>query len=326
MIEKFFGAVTRFGKKHKFQNNIILKSLIPVYHWIQRLVTSDVNAASGENTLGSALTNDFLAKNPERIEAVAKLLADEKSKATYLAMVKFRQTGKKRDFPLKLYEKVQYFIKELPLGDGEVFVDCGAFTGDTVDQFIKRCPGYGRIVAFEPDPESFGKLKKKHGGNEKITLINAGAYEKEGEITFDAQGNGYSKFVGSAVSGNIDNAVVGADGNRPVSGNIDNVVGNRPIPTSGITTIHVQSIDNLQLEKVSFIKMDVEGAEMDALRGARKTIVRDKPKLAICIYHSNEDMVRVAEYIHELVPEYKLYVRQHFLFPSAAETVVYAVM
>jgi len=91
-------------------------------------------------------------------------------------------------------------------------------------------------------------------------------------------------------------------------------------------SIEVKSIDNLNLENVTFIKMDIEGAELNALKGAEKTLLRDKPKLAICIYHSNEDMICIAEYIHNLVPEYKLYVKQHFLFPSAASTVLYATM
>jgi hypothetical protein len=76
--------------------------------------------------------------------------------------------------------------------------------------------------------------------------------------------------------------------------------------------------------------MDIEGAEFNALIGAKETILRDKPKLAICIYHSNEDMLRIAEWIHVLVPEYKLYVRHHgaknYVHPvmGPAETVLYA--
>jgi hypothetical protein len=72
--------------------------------------------------------------------------------------------------------------------------------------------------------------------------------------------------------------------------------------------------------------MDIEGAELNALKGAEKTIIKDKPKLAICIYHSNEDMIQIAEYIHNLIPAYKIYIRQYRLYPSAAETVLYAVM
>jgi len=90
-------------------------------------------------------------------------------------------------------------------------------------------------------------------------------------------------------------------------------------------TIDTISIDALELqEKVTLIKMDIEGAELSALHGAKKTILRDKPKLAICLYHSDEDMIRIAEYVHEIVPEYKLYVRHHWI--NGAETVLYGCM
>ncbi|WP_026491286.1 FkbM family methyltransferase [Butyrivibrio sp. XPD2002] len=90
-------------------------------------------------------------------------------------------------------------------------------------------------------------------------------------------------------------------------------------------SIKICSIDDTpECEGASFIKMDIEGAEWDALHGAEKTICRNKPKLALCIYHSDEDMIRIAEYIHELVPEYRLYVRHHTR--RNHETVLYAVI
>jgi hypothetical protein len=77
-------------------------------------------------------------------------------------------------------------------------------------------------------------------------------------------------------------------------------------------------------EKVTFIKADIEGAEMEMLKGAKETILKNKPKLAICIYHSDEDMLQIAEWIHNIVPEYKLYVRMHGKYPAGYETVLYA--
>ena len=70
--------------------------------------------------------------------------------------------------------------------------------------------------------------------------------------------------------------------------------------------------------------MDIEGSELSALKGAEDTIKKNKPKLAICIYHSNEDMLRIAEYVHEIVPEYKIFMRAHNM--GIAENVLYATL
>lgn len=89
-------------------------------------------------------------------------------------------------------------------------------------------------------------------------------------------------------------------------------------------TISVVSIDGCdECKDTTFIKMDLEGAEQNALRGTIETIKRNKSKLAICIYHSDEDMLEIIDFIHELVPEYKLYVRHHST--GLMETVMYAV-
>lgn len=211
-------------------------------------------------------------------------------------MIKFRQTHSKQDFPNIVSSKeATYFIEEVVLSENEVFIDCGAYIGDTIDAFLQHCPKYKQIVSLEPDADNFDKLVKKHGNNPKITLINAGTYDKDGTVSF--AGNGLQGMV----------------------------IEGQPNPAEGIQ-IQVKKIDSLQLEKVSFIKMDIEGAELNALKGAADTITKDKPKLAISIYHSNEDMISIAEYINELMPSYKLYVRQHMPLPYHVETVLYALL
>ena len=236
----------------------------------------------------------FYSTNAERVSNVSNMISDEKSKKTYLSMVKYRQTGKSKDFPFDgCEEHTQYFIKELKFGNDEVFIDCGAFDGDTVDKFLKHCPDFRKIVAFEPFPKTFEILKKKHGNNPKITLINACVSDKNGKAQFSSDEFSYSSKI-------IEES------------------------TSSSFTVETKTIDSLDLEKVTFIKMDIEGAEYEALKGAEKTILKDKPKLAICIYHSDEDMIRLAEYINGLVPEYKFHVRVHeFCGPN--EIVLYAI-
>ncbi len=95
------------------------------------------------------------------------------------------------------------------------------------------------------------------------------------------------------------------------------------ITAHGATKIYVDSIDHMHAKvRVTLIKMDIEGSEMAALKGAEKIIKRDRPKLAVCIYHNPEDIFEIPFLIKKLVPEYKLYIRHHS--DTYAETVVYA--
>jgi FkbM family methyltransferase len=169
---------------------------------------------------------------------------------------------------------------------------------DTINYFIKHCPKYQQIIAFEPNIYLYEKAVNKYHENKKITFYNSGCYDYDGEIVFTIDNDKLEK-------------------SRIVTANSQHPTANTSI------TISVKAIDNLNLEKVTFIKMDIEGAELKALQGAKQTILKDKPKLAICIYHSDEDMIGIAEFIHEIVPEYKLYVRQYGYY---SETVLYAIL
>lgn len=88
-------------------------------------------------------------------------------------------------------------------------------------------------------------------------------------------------------------------------------------------SISVVAMDSIIKEKVTYIKLDIEGAELEALKGAQEIIKRDKPKLAICIYHKKEDMVEIPYFIKQLVPEYRLFIRHYS--NNECETVLYAV-
>ncbi|MCL2062986.1 MAG: FkbM family methyltransferase [Candidatus Cloacimonetes bacterium] len=230
--------------------------------------------------------DNFLKNNLHRIEEIKNILADERSKMIYQGMINLRQTRNAKDYPFHFVKEYQYFLKKMKFTKDEVFIDCGA-SGITIDTFIKHCPRYKQILAFEPVLKDYERLVVRHGGNPKITLLNKGVYDSECELSF------------------FENKI------------IDNALHSDSIE------IKTQTIDNLELKKVTFIKMDVEGAELQALKGAENTIIRDKPKLAICIYHSCEDMVKIPEYIHNIVPEYKLFIRQyHFV----GDTVLYAMI
>jgi len=240
----------------------------------------------------------LFSKIKQRAEKIANLLADENSKKVYLGVIKARcGLGSFCDFYTK---QVQYFENEyFKYGENEFLIDCGAYDGNTIDDFIKFVPNFKGIVSFEATPATFKILKKNYGNNPKIQLINKAVWSEAKKLVFNMDSKTSGDYIGAGNSIN-------------------------PIQCDNVISIEIEatSIDALELqEKVTFIKMDIEGAELEALKGAKETILRDKPKLAIAIYHSNEDMFCIAEYIHEICPEYKLYVKHHWI--NATETVLY---
>ena len=174
----------------------------------------------------------------------------------------------------------------------EVLVDAGCYNLNSSLKFREHCGRLKKIYAFEPDPENYAVCleKKARFGLSEVQLFPAGVWSEETVLHFSATNDG-----GSHIS------------------------------EEGAVTVPVMSIDETvdPADRVTMIKMDIEGAELEALNGARKVIQRDRPKLAICIYHKPEDMTEIPLYIKELVPEYKLYVRHHSNIDS--ETVLYAI-
>lgn len=233
----------------------------------------------------------YFTEHQKDLEFVASLLADDLSKEVYFDAIRYRQTHHPKDAPS--YSKHnQYFVKDLvDFTDAEVFVDCGAYDGDTMKEFIKASKGnYQSIVCFEP-VEEYHKRLEKRGKGKSVTAIRAGVYKETTTLKFNAEGG-----KGSSIA----------------------------IAAEHTITVPVRAIDDvLECKNATFIKMDVEGAELDALKGAKETIRHNHPKLAICIYHYHRDFVEIPKWIHALVPEYKLYVRHHSF--SVNETVLYAI-
>ncbi len=188
----------------------------------------------------------------------------------------------------------QYFGPEfIKYEDKEVFIDAGSYDLGSAIHFRNYCKTVKKVYAFEPDPQSYKNClcnKDKYHFTE-AKIIPFGTWSEKKTLRFKAE-----KATCSCVSENGENHI-------------------------DVVTID-ETID--ENDRVTFIKMDVEGAELESLKGAKHIICRDKPKLAICIYHKPEDMTEIPLYIKSLVPEYKIYVRHHC--NSDGETVLYAVM
>lgn len=184
----------------------------------------------------------------------------------------------------------QYFDELIKLSDNEIFVDIGVFDGGTTLNFLDRCNHtYKAIHMFEPNDECYQQISDNILKFDNIYLHKIGAWNKKEVLKFSVD-----------------------SGSSHIENNCDGI------------TINVDAIDNYLLDGATFIKMDVEGAELNALKGAKETITKYKPKLAISIYHKPEDIFEILAHIKNLVPEYKFYIRHYT--NSSLETILYAVI
>lgn len=191
----------------------------------------------------------------------------------------------------------QYFESDIMKPEkNEILVDAGFFTGDTSRRFAKWCNmQYDKIYAFEPDNENINKYISSDNKIDKVEIVNAAAWYCDTELCFD-KGREQEHGQGTA-------SCISDIGNYKVNArSIDSVLGGG---------------------RCTFIKMDIEGSELNALRGAEKTIKKYHPKLAICIYHKPEDIVEIPQYIHNICADYKMYIRHYS--NGEPETVLYAI-
>jgi FkbM family methyltransferase len=191
-----------------------------------------------------------------------------------------------------------YFNSEFfPLGDLEVFANVGALVGDCALEFANVCKTkglqYKEIINFEPDSNNFLQLSANMNHLANVRCLPYGLWSHKARLRFSNPGQ----------------AKAGTPGSLDHNGSLE---------------VEVASLDELLPDsEISFMKMDVEGAEMEALRGAADTIRRSKPKLAISVYHKRNDIFEIPIFIHQLNPGYKLYLRHHST--TFGETILFAV-
>jgi FkbM family methyltransferase len=221
---------------------------------------------------------------------------DSESRLHYAQLLAYRLTGDPSLLP-NPEEGIQYRPADLPSPAGAArFVDGGAFDGDTMRAWEQAGLALDRYWGFEPDPENFGALERwwnSRGSAVKHELFQAALGASNGSARFSA-GTGEASALGAGP---------GADGGIEVRvRSIDDAIGDGA-PTE--------------------IKLDIEGAEPDALEGARRVIERARPRLAICAYHRCGHLWSIARWIEDLNAGYALHLRPHA--HSGFDAVVYAI-
>ena len=222
-------------------------------------------------------------------------LADERSLQVLDAVVDFRLTVDPKSLaPVidsgKYHQGLYHPAGLFDCADNEVYVDAGAFDGDSLRWFKDRVGDhFERIIAFEPDPQTYARLVSNFAEDSRVEAINAGLHRKRDVLRFRDDASRGAIFV---ADGDIAMDVVGLD-------------------------------EVLAGGRVSFIKMNIEGAEIDALHGARDTICRWLPRLAVSVYHRPSDLWRIPRIVRDFSDAYDLFLRQHD--GGVIETVLYAV-
>lgn len=177
--------------------------------------------------------------------------------------------------------------------EGFNFLDIGAYNGDTILRFVEITnKNYVNIVGIEPDKKSFEhmRIKLEKLAIERAEIINVAVSNISSQKKFDQYGT-----VGSKLS------------------------------QSGNSLVNVETIDNLNLKFKNgvFMKIDVEGEELNTINGALEFINLHKPFIAVCLYHKPSDLWEIPLFIAERFPHYKLYLRHHS--KGNSETILYAI-
>jgi FkbM family methyltransferase len=222
------------------------------------------------------------------------LLEDDESRREFVAQVRWRLLQDFDSLPRPSTQD-QYFPDDLfTLEANEVFVDCGSFDGDTIRSMLKHCADFGNIVALEPDPANFNRLQQSLSQlpvavHNRILPLRMGVGAARGKFSFEATGGQGSNFS-----------------------------------TKGTIEVQCDALDEILRDRTpTYVKMDVEGAELDTLNGARTIMRRNLAIWAVSTDHKSEDLWRLPLFISAHTNGYHFFLRKYI--GEIWDTVYYAV-
>ena len=232
---------------------------------------------------GDVLFDDaFVRAYGAEIQAAEQLMADEQSRRVYRGVLRFYHTGEIGLLDEITTDKDEAFRSLLRLADNEVYVDLGAYNGDTIGEFLHYTGGsYRKIVALEPNAKNFAKLQTSCGSLPRTELWQLGAWNKNTTLLFNNKAGR-----------------------------------NSAVADRGVET-RVATVDSILCgTAATYVKADVEGADREALLGMEKTLRLFAPKLNLAAYHRFEDIFRLPLLIKKLNPDYQIYLRHHPYIPA----------
>jgi FkbM family methyltransferase len=234
-------------------------------------------------SLGIDLPHKLLAYSDE-IRACREVLGDDDSRRELAGQLEWRYWVEDDSLPPPLDPAGTYFPMDLIVpSENEVFVDCGSFQGDILPSFNAHWNGrFQHIFALEPDPQNrevLGATTKNMGLVDRVTVIPYAVGEQNGLVFFSSTGTVTSQIL--------------EGGEQSLS-------------------VECRRLDDISWPLTpTYIKMDIEGAEPQALIGATDLLRRHHPILAVCTYHRSEHLWQIPNLIRSIAPEYNLFLRRY---------------
>ncbi len=291
----------------KYDDFIILvsfgSSLPEVLEKIYALAEKHELYAPDVPVAGEALFDaSFFRENEEKILSARALLADERSKEIYDELIRFKLDGKISHF--KNTDRGGGLFSDVLSGGYDTYIDLGAYTGDTVDEALACYPDIKNIIAFEPSEKTFKKLEASTEKHQDVnfTLVNACASDRDDDAVFSDGGGRNSLLTDKA------------DITKTASG-------------AKIRRVTLRAPDGFAdfCGRALLVKLDVEGAEKEALAGTKNAIVSNLTELTVALYHRSEDIFALPLLVHAMLPHHELYIEKTSYIP-AWEINLYAVV
>ena len=263
---------------------------IPQSNKRDSLKSENMNLKSQYNQLSAlaAKADDYTEKTKDMSDAMQQVydnLADDWSRDVFAASLNYKLSGKLHYLWQSETERLKDLQSIFSWSEEETYADLGAYNGDTIREFLQLTNNkYNRIFAAEPDRRNYKKLSAylEASGLSDIKIFERAIWKETAELSFSDSGGRQSTLL----------------------------TGQRHI----VQAVDIDTL--LEDERVTYIKMDVEGAEMEALKGGKEQIKRNKPKLFIAAYHHDADIFLLPLFMWQLVPEYKVYLRKHPYVPA----------
>ncbi len=261
---------------------------------------------------GTELFNaEFCESHLDEIAAARALFADEESRRVYDGIIQYKLSGRMDILRATESEPADAYRHILHAENFATAADLGAYNGDSIRDLRQYAPALQDVIAMEPDRRNFRKLTeyatalREAGDTLTIHPVQAGAWSHTATLTFHGSGNRNAGLIEAGLTdapAEAKASILPSTAENPYFGKTAEV------PVTALDTVAEDILG--RSTHIDYIKYDVEGAETEALLGSRAIIERDAPALLVSAYHRSHDLFRLPLLVHDLNPDYNLYLRR----------------